>query len=446
MIAGCSNENSSSPLVTGAGSTTNNTTASSRVAAGPVVSSSVSNTADSHGKVETVTNGPARRSVPLAASSASTKLAATAAKLTSISIMPANPSAALGVTQQLAAIGHYSNGTTSNLTTVVSWKSINTSIASVSITSDSHGLIHPVAVGSTMISAAYGDVTGDTPFTVTAAILSTLFVTPVNSKTPLGVLKRLAATGVYSDGGVRNLTNTAIWKTEDGAVATVSNALGSNGQATPVAAGSTKLSATVGMITASLPFEVTEAKLVSILVKPNNPIAYPGFSEQLTATGSFTDGSTKNITDTVSWKAANSSIAVISNTSGSNGTITPVTIGTTPVTASLAGITGSTTLTVSKITTVPKAPTGVTINSSALNRTGQLAVSWPAVSGATSYNIYIYTAESNKAARVIFYVTSPYINTFNPGTYYFIVTAVNSFGESAPSDPVNSTVLVQKRY
>ena len=116
---------------------------------------------------------------------------------------------------------------------------------------------------------------------------------------------------------------------------------------------------------------------------------YPGFSEQLTATGSFTDGSTKNITDTVSWKAANSSIAVISNTSGSNGTITPVTIGTTPVTASLAGITGSTTLTVSKITTVPKAPTGVTINSSALNRTGQLAVSWPAVSGATSYNIYI---------------------------------------------------------
>jgi len=398
MIAGCNNEKPATPVtvvVAPINATAPAGHAPLAVTAAP--SSSSSNAAGSHGTVKVITNGTERKPAPLVDATASVKRAVKVSKLTSIPIAPANPRTALGAAQSLTASGFYSDGTTR-------------------------------------------DVSGATPVSVNTLTLTTLFVTPANAKAPLGVGKRLAATGIYSDGSIRNLTNTAIWKAEEGAVTTVSNASGSHGQATPLAIGSTKISATVGAIAASTPFTVTEAKLASILVTPVNPIAYLGFAEQLTATGTYTDGSTKNITDTVSWKAAHPAIAFISNALGSNGQVTPVTVGATSVSAILAGVTGSTSLAVTKITTAPKAPTGVDVNSSTIKGMGQLAVSWPTVSGATSYNLYIYTPGSNRVARALFYVSSPYTQVFGLGTYYFVVTAVNSYGESAPSTAVSSTV------
>jgi len=445
MIAGCNNEKPATPVTGTVGTAHVKVVPGGGAGQAPLTvtappPSSPGNAAGSHGTVKVVTNGIAKKPAPLMAATASAKRAATVPTLTSISIVPANSGTALGMAQQLTASGLYSDGTTKNLTTVVDWKSINTSIASVSNATESHGLMQSVAVGSTTISAAFGAVSGSTQFTVTAATITTLFVTPGNAKTPLGVAKRFAATGIYSDGSIRNLTNTAIWKAEEGTVTTVSNASGSHGQATPLAIGSTKISATVGAVTVSTPFTVTEAKLASILVTPVNPIAYPGFAEQLTATGTYTDGSTKNITDTVSWKAAHPVFAVISNAPGSNGQVTPVAVGSTAISATLAGVTGSTTLAVTKITTAPKAPTGVAVNSSIIKGMGPLTISWPTVSGATSYNLYIYTPGGNRAARALFYVTSPYVQVFDLGTYYFVVTAVNSYGESGPSTAANSTV------
>lgn len=84
-------------------------------------------------------------------------------------------------------------------------------------------------------------------------------------------------------------------------------------------------------------------------------------------------------------------------------------------------------------------PTGV----SATRGNGQATVSWPAVTGATSYNIYwskttgVTTANGTKIAGV----TTPYVVTglTNDTPYYFVVTEVNSDGESAPSAEVSAT-------
>lgn len=83
--------------------------------------------------------------------------------------------------------------------------------------------------------------------------------------------------------------------------------------------------------------------------------------------------------------------------------------------------------------TAPAAPTGVT----AVGGVNQATIAWPAVSGAASYNVYwsatsgVSKANGTKVAGV----TSPYVKTgLSAGTtYYFIVTAVNSVGESAAS-------------
>ena len=92
------------------------------------------------------------------------------------------------------------------------------------------------------------------------------------------------------------------------------------------------------------------------------------------------------------------------------------------------------------VPTVPAAPTGVT----ATGGTKQVAISWPAVSGATSYNLYwTNTAGTGMSGTKIAGATSPAVQTglTDSTTYYYVLTAVNGTGESLPSVQVAATTL-----
>lgn len=91
--------------------------------------------------------------------------------------------------------------------------------------------------------------------------------------------------------------------------------------------------------------------------------------------------------------------------------------------------------------TVPGAPTGV----SATGGSGQTTVTWGAVTGATSYNLYWSTTSGVTTANgtKISGVTSPAVHTglSDATTYFYIVTSQNSAGESAASVQVAATTL-----
>ena len=90
----------------------------------------------------------------------------------------------------------------------------------------------------------------------------------------------------------------------------------------------------------------TTANLVSISVTPTNLSIDSGTTIQFTATGTYSDNTTKNITTSVAWISSNTAVATISNTNGSNGMATTLARGTTTITASLEVVSGSTLLTV----------------------------------------------------------------------------------------------------
>lgn len=96
-------------------------------------------------------------------------------------------------------------------------------------------------------------------------------------------------------------------------------------------------------------------------------------------------------------------------------------------------------ITVNIITSAPSAPTNVT----ATVGNEQITISWNSVSGATSYNIYYSTSAGVTigTGTKISNVTSPYTHTglTNDTTYYYVVTAENSYGESDESSEVNAT-------
>lgn len=89
-------------------------------------------------------------------------------------------------------------------------------------------------------------------------------------------------------------------------------------------------------------------------------------------------------------------------------------------------------------TTTPATPTGVTATAGY----NQITVSWPAVTGASSYNIYWSTTSGvTTSGTKISGVTSPYTVTSlsSSTTYFYVVTAVSAGGESGVSNQVSAT-------
>ena len=257
--------------------------------------------------------------------------------LTSLAVTPANASIAKGLTEQYTAMGTYSNGSTQNLTSSVTWSSTNSAIASI----NSAGLATSASTGSTTIQATSGSISGSTGLTVTAPTLVSIAVTPANPSVAAGGTQQFTATGTYSDGSTQNLTSSVTWSSSSTAVATISGA----GLASGVAVGSTTIEAVSGSVSGSTGLTVTPT-LVSIAVTPANTSIATGSVLQFTATGTYSNGSTQNLTGSVTWSSSSTAAATIS----SAGLATGVAAGNTTIQATSGSISGSTGLTVTTAT------------------------------------------------------------------------------------------------
>ncbi len=202
------------------------------------------------------------------------------------------------------------------------------------------------------IIAGSGPVDGQTTLTATvspdAATLVSIIVTPANPSVQPTANEQFLASGMFSDGTAQDLTTSVTWSSSNTAVATISNSVGTQGLATTVAQGTTTITAASGSVTGQTILTVTTSAstLSSISVTPVNPSVPFGLTEQFTATGTFNDGSTKNLTTTVMWSSSTTTVATISNSAGTQGLATTVAQGTTTITATSGSVSGTTTLTV----------------------------------------------------------------------------------------------------
>ena len=92
---------------------------------------------------------------------------------------------------------------------------------------------------------------------------------------------------------------------------------------------------------------------------------------------------------------------------------------------------------------IPAKPAAASVTSSSAKAT----VSWTAVSGATSYNVYYGTTAgvtTTTGTKLAAAATPQAITGLTDGTpYFFVVTAVNTSGESVVSDEVTATPLAK---
>ncbi|MFO1078635.1 MAG: Ig-like domain-containing protein [Planctomycetota bacterium] len=274
-------------------------------------------------------------------------LTVTAAELVSLAVTPPSPSIAAGTTQQFTATGTYTDSSTQDLTTQVDWTTSAGAVATVS----AGGLATAVGVGSCTIAATHAATSiGDTAtLQVTPAVLVAIAVTPAGPSIAAGTTQQFVATGTYSDSSAQVLTTAVTWTSSAPAIATIANGSGSEGLASGLTAGATTITAThvASSIAGATTLTVTPATLVSIAVTPALPWVLAGTTRQFTATGTYTDSTTQDITTGVTWSVANGTVAAISNAGGSRGLATALAPGSTAVTATdpTTSVAGSATLT-----------------------------------------------------------------------------------------------------
>jgi hypothetical protein len=259
----------------------------------------------------------------------------TVADIAGLAVSPANPSSlAPGTTQQFAATGTFSDGTTTqNLTSWATWSSSDTSVANVGVSS---GLATAgSSIGATLISAVFSGITSSA--TLTTSHVSSISVTPAASSVANGNKLQFAADGILDAGNHQTLTSFATWSSSNTSVGTFNNTSGTRGLFTSIGEGVTTITALFDSQLSFATCTVTASTLSSISVTPSSASVAVGDTQQFYAMGTYTDSSTLDITDSVLWHSSSTGIATI----GSNGLATAAGQGTASIYATLSGKTSN---------------------------------------------------------------------------------------------------------
>ena len=181
------------------------------------------------------------------------------------------------------------------------------------------------------------------------ATLQSLEISPASPTIMTAVLGKtlqLLLLGHYSDGTTQFLTESGTWSSSATGIATIGNSAGSKGLTTSTGFGSTTITATYSGQTATATLTVQQPTVTSIVLTPAAPTIASGTAIQLSATATYSDGSTQTITTVATWSSSATSVATVSNSSGSQGLATAVALGTATISATYNGVSGTATVTV----------------------------------------------------------------------------------------------------
>jgi alpha-tubulin suppressor-like RCC1 family protein len=179
--------------------------------------------------------------------------------------------------------------------------------------------------------------------------LTAIALYPGNSTVTAGASVQFNAVGTFTDGTSVDLTSRANWTSSVASVATIG---ASTGLATGLGSGATIITATVGAISARTTLSSTVVSLVSIAVAPSSLSLDVNAFQQLRATGTFSNGTTADVTTSLIWSSDQASVARVTN-----GLVSGVAAGSAVVRASsTSGSVTSPAVPVSVQSIVVKAP------------------------------------------------------------------------------------------
>jgi len=251
-----------------------------------------------------------------------------------------------GQARQFAATGFFSDGTVADLTEAASWKSEDPQVADVSDEPGQKGLATAAAPGTARIVAAVGEHGDEAWLVVTAPELIAIKIDPPEATVEAGGTLQLKAIGIFEDDSQADITAAASWTSTDPKVASVGDTAADKGVVTGLDGGTIEVQASLDGITGAASLEVTDARLLALIVSPGNPTILKGRTIQFTAMGILSNGNFIDVTAKAAWDSSVPLVASVSNEPGLKGLAKGLSDGKSTIRATLDGIEGETKLNV----------------------------------------------------------------------------------------------------
>jgi hypothetical protein len=327
--------------------------------------------ADVHGVVSCLASGAVQISIAAAGAIATYPLTCTRP---SMAISPPTGLNIVGHLIQLHATVTYADGSALDSTDTALWKSANSSVGIV----DQHGVVGCLAEGSTDISATWR-VTGTTTVVSGSIPIScsvpNIIISRIPSLEVVGQSIQLHATATYSDTTSKDVTALAVWSSSAPVVAAVDN----RGLTNCISVGIAQIASSIDGASSSLS---VSCSVPNLIISAPAGLRVVGRNWQLQATATYADGTSRDVTTLVGWKADIVAVASVD----AAGVITCNQSGTGTITATLSlpgsslNVTGSFTMNCSS----PQLTISGTRLSDIVGQTVQLAASAVFADGTTS--------------------------------------------------------------
>ncbi len=320
-------------------------------------------------------------------------------KLVSLSISPLVAKRNVGQTQNFSVTATFSDGSTKNVTQLVTYSSSDSNVVQTpNDAATNKGRTVAVGPGVATIKATHPSgvstttTGGDAEFTVVVAptptatrtgptptptftpaptatatpVLVAVALKPQSTKRGIGDAQNFTATGTFSDGSTKNLTQRCDYASSDPGVASAPNESGNKGRVVAVGVGTATISAVdtvtgIGTTTSGgdATFEVILAptptptntgvtptrtrtptptptatpKLVALVISPTTVKRPVGQAQTFSVNGTYSDGSSKNLTQKVDYVSSQPNVAATGTDPTSKSKVLAVAPGVAVITA-----------------------------------------------------------------------------------------------------------------
>ncbi|WP_025819654.1 Ig-like domain-containing protein [Shewanella marina] len=234
------------------------------------------------------------------------QLSVTAAQITELQITTNDEQIAKGTYTQFQALATYTDKTVQDVTDSATWTSSNLNIATIN-----SGKAHAEQQGSVIISARYDGISSNQrELEVKQANIRSIQVSPAMQDIALGLAQQFIATAVYTDDSIHDITSLAAWNSDNTNVATIVK-----GHVSSNNIGNVKLSAHYqGVMSNQAQLNITEKVISKLQLTPTEINLAKGTTEDIHVKATYTDGSTRNVTDSINWYANNPNIGSLTDT------------------------------------------------------------------------------------------------------------------------------------
>lgn len=302
-------------------------------------------TIDNQGRASTLKAGEVTIIATYQGMTNNAQLTITAAQLTHITVTPTTLAVAVGHQAEFSAIAYYSDFTSHNISDIAIWSSDDNTVAKVNIGSNG-GLTTGMSVGSATITASFDNQTASGTIKVTDAVLESVSITPITATIAAGLQQQYQLMAVFSDSSKQDVSHKAHWQSSDLTVATINT----SGLATSSLQGETTIKGSYQGFSAPATLSVTEATLDTLQITPQNPIEPLGTTGQFTAIAYYSNNTTADVSQEVTWSSDNEGTVSIITTGATGGYASADQVGETDITANLNGTAVSTSATVTEAT------------------------------------------------------------------------------------------------